>query len=226
MASPTWLTGFIDVPTADHAETLAFWRAVTGYDVSTARGDQGEFVTLLPPAGDPHLRLQRIDSGAAGVHLDLHHPEQEFRLLSSPSGFAYCEVFEELTEPPPPTPWPGGHRSRVDQVCIDVPASRFEDECAFWSERTGWPIVEFPRAPEFRALKRPAGQPIRILLQRLGDEPPQATAHVDISTDDRAAEASRHQELGATVVREHQWWAVLRDPVGREYCLVDRTWRD
>lgn len=226
VVNPTWLTAFVDVPADRHGAALAFWCGVTGYDVSAPRGEHGQFVTLLPATDDPQLRVQRIDYGAAGIHLDLHHPEQEFRVLRSPAGFAYCEVSEPLSEPPAPTSWPGGHRSLVDQVCIDVSASRFEEECTFWSERTGCAILEFPTAPEFRALKRPAGQPIRILLQRVEDERPLATGHFDISTDDRAAEASRHQALGATVVREHQWWTVLRDPVGMDYCLVDRTWRD
>jgi hypothetical protein len=28
--------------------------------------------TLLPPSGDPYLRVQRVASGSGGQHLDLH----------------------------------------------------------------------------------------------------------------------------------------------------------
>jgi hypothetical protein len=224
--SPIWLTGFIDLPAEHYDAGVAFWRAVTGYGISPPRGDQGEFATLIPPDGDPYLRVQRLAEGAPGLHLDLHHPDHEFQVFGSPAGFAYCQVSEALGNRPPPTVWPGGHRSAVDQLCIDIPPSRFDEECAFWAGALGRPLIEFPTAPEFLAVERPPGHPLRILLQRQDDEQPRATAHFDVSTDDRAAEARRHEALGATVVREHEWWTVLRDPVDAEYCLVDRTWRD
>ena len=45
--------------------------------------------------------------------------------------------------------------------------------------------------------------PIWLTAQRLADEQPHATAHLDLSTDDRPAETRRHEQLGAAVVREH-----------------------
>jgi hypothetical protein len=225
--TPNWLSAFIDLPADEYARGLDFWRAVTGYGVSPDEGDHHEYATLLPPDGDPHLRIQRLEEGAARLHLDLHHPDQEFRVLGSPAGLPYCEVSAVRERRARPVTWPGGHRSVVDQVCIDVPPSRWEEECAFWSDRTGWKLVDFPTAPEFRSLHRPPDQPIRILLQRLDDEQPRATAHFDVSTDDPEAERRRHQALGATVVAEHLWWTVLRDPLGSAYCLVGRdptTW--
>ena len=33
-----WLTAFLDLSPEDHEPTLAFWRAVTGYEVSPPRG--------------------------------------------------------------------------------------------------------------------------------------------------------------------------------------------
>ncbi len=224
--SPTWLTAFIDLPADGFDEGLRFWRAATGYGLSEPRGDHAEFATLIPGDGDPFLRVQRLADGGPGVHLDLHHPDLEFEVLASPSGFAYCQVPESQSGRPRPTVWPGGHRSVVDTICLDIPPSRFDEECAFWSDRTGWPLVEIPNAPEFLAVRRPREQPIRILLQRLADEQAQTTAHLDVSTDDREAETRRHEALGASVVRQHQWWTVLRDPTGAEYCLVDRTWPD
>jgi hypothetical protein len=217
---PVWLSVFIDLPAADHARGLAFWRGVTGYEVAPDQGDNNEYATLIPPEGDPHLRVQRLEEGPARVHLDLHHPDQDFRVRGSPAGLPYCEVYAVRERRARPVTWPGGHRSVVDQICIDIPPSRFDEECAFWSDRTGWPLVDLPTAPEFSALDRPREQLLRILLQRLDDEQPHATAHLDVSTDDRGAETRRHRELGATVVREHAWWTVLRDPVGSAYCVV------
>ncbi len=222
MATPTWMTAFIDLPVERYDAGVAFWRGVTGYDLSPPRGEHAEFATLLPPDGDAYLRVQRTGDGSAGLHLDVHHPDQEFRVLRSPAGIAYCEVSEVLSVRPRPATWPGGHRSLVDQVCLDIPPSLFDEECAFWVDRTGWPLADFTSKPEFRAVVRPQDQPIRILLQRLDDEQPSATAHFDIGTNDRAAETSRHEALGATVVRRDDWWTVLRDPTGAAYCITDR----
>ncbi len=45
-------------------------------------------------------------------------------------------------------------------------------------------------------LKPPAGLPVRILLQRLGEERP-ASAHLDLACADIAAVQARHEEHGA-----------------------------
>jgi Glyoxalase-like domain len=67
-----WVTVFFDFPAGSFDQGVAFWRAVTGYGLSAARGADGEFATLLPPSGDAYLRVQRIGEGAGGCHLDLH----------------------------------------------------------------------------------------------------------------------------------------------------------
>jgi Glyoxalase-like domain len=70
-SSIRWVTVFLDFPGATFEPGAAFWRAVTGYGQSAARGADGEFATLLPPSGDPYLRLQRTGGGSGGCHLDL-----------------------------------------------------------------------------------------------------------------------------------------------------------
>ena len=67
-----WVTVFFDLPAGSFEAGVTFWRAVTGYGLSAARGADGEFATLLPPSGDAYLRVQRIREGAGGCHLDLH----------------------------------------------------------------------------------------------------------------------------------------------------------
>ena len=69
---------------------------------------------------------------------------------------------------------------------------------------------------------RPPELPLAFLLQRLGDEQPTATAHLDLSCDDRDAETARQQALGADVVRRTHGWTVMRDPAGRRYCNTGR----
>ena len=216
-----WITAFFDLP-ADRFEAGArFWRGVTGFGLSELRGEHAEFGTLVPEHGDDYLRVQRIQAGPGGVHLDLHVNQQTFALEESPGGLTFCWVDEELSAPPPAATWPGGHRSQVDQVCIDIPADQFDAECAFWAQLTGRELQTGSR-PEFQVLERPADQPLRILLQRLDGPAERVSAHVDLATDDRPAEVARHQSLGASVEQEMPRWTVLRDPAGLTYCVTDR----
>lgn len=219
---PRWLTAFIDLPAERYDDGLEFWAGVTGYSVSQSRGEHDEFATLVPPVGDAYLRVQRVQAGPGGVHLDVHRTGQPFAVRRSPGGFVYCEVSEDLSRRPPLATWPGGHQSVVDQVCLDIGPSSFDRECGFWRDLTGCELHQSTRFEEFRILVRPAGQPIRLLLQRLGEEHPQVTAHLDVFTTDREAETRRHQELGAVVLRRHPYFTVMRDPAGAAYCITPR----
>ena len=62
-----------------------------------------------------------------------------------------------------------------------------------------------------------------FLLQRLGpgaDGP--VRAHLDLGTDDRAAEVERVRVAGAELVDDTRRWAVLRDPAGLPFCVTPR----
>ncbi|MDT3445737.1 MULTISPECIES: VOC family protein [unclassified Pseudofrankia] len=231
--SAVWLTAFLDFPAERFERGVAFWRAVTATTLSPPRGEAGEFATLVPPDGDAFLRVQRLGDGPARVHLDVHRVGQDFAIRRSPGGFVFCEVHEGESARPKPVAWPGGpagsrgdsagsgHTSLVDQVCLDIPAGRFDEECAFWAGQTGWEVRTGSR-PEFRVLARPAGIPLRILLQRLDEPDGPMRAHLDLATTDRAAETRRHQDLGATVHSHGPAWTTLRDPTGLPYCITDR----
>src|SRR5581483_11914549 len=97
----------------------------------------------------------------------------------------------------------------------------FDDEARFWMELTGWERRASDH-PEFDRLIRPAGHPLRILLQRM-DETEPIHAHVDFSCDDVGAEVARHEALGGEVVRRTEGWTTLRDPVGLAYCVTRRV---
>lgn len=238
--TPVWITGFLDFAPHGFEEGLRFWSEATEYDVSPRRGDTGEFATLVPDDGDAFLRVQRLEDGADRMHLDLHveapreaanravaHGATEvadhgYVVLTSPGGFAFCFVPHPGANRPRPTTWPGGHSSLVDQVCLDVPASSYDRESRFWRELTGWEPRSSAVSADFHSLQRPEGHPLRLLLQRLGEESGTTRAHLDWATTDREAETARHVALGARVVDVRQVWTVLADPNGRWYCLTDR----
>ena len=110
----------------------------------------------------------------------------------------------------------------LDQACLDVPVVHHAAEVAFWRDLTGWEWAD-AHEPELSSLRRPAGIPLRLLLQRLGEATGPTRAHADLACVDRAATLARHLAAGADVVRERKEWTVLRDPVGRLYCLTDRS---
>ena len=237
-----WMTAFLDLPLEVADNGVEYWRQVTATTPSAWRGDH-QFVTLRPRDGDAYLRVQATRLGAPGCHLDLHvadvaaageaaegrgarivFTEPGLVVLRSPDGLPFCFVDHDgEARRPAPVRWPSGHHSLLDQLCLDIPPARYEVECAFWAGLTGWQAKSGSR-PEFRYLVRPSGMPLRLLLQRLDDAPLGAstTAHVDLASDDVAAEVSRHEALGATVVRRTEGWVTLRDPAGLEYCVTRR----
>lgn len=233
---PFWLTVFLDLPADRHETGTAFWQRATGYGLSGTRGEHDEFATLVPPAGDAHLKLQRTRADAPAVHLDLHVGDLDaavahataqgaellarpgHAILRSPAGFVLCLVTEPSRHAAPPADW-GTHRSRVDQLTIDVAHDAWAAETAFWSGLTGWAVRTGSR-PEFARLGTPAELPVRVLLQRKDEG---ATGgHVDVATDDRAAEIARLQRHGAARVREGEGWTVIAGPDGSTLCVTDR----
>jgi hypothetical protein len=237
--TPSWLTIFLDLPAEQHEGGARFWQAATGYGLSPSRGAQDEFATLVPPRGDAHLKLQRTDGDRAGVHLDVHVADLDravgdaeargaelvarpgHAILRSPAGFVFCLVPDdgrEAAEATPPTDW-GTHRSRVDQLTVDIAHDDWEAEQAFWSGLTGWPVRR-GSLPEFARLGTPAELPVRILLQRLDEG--ETRGHVDIATDDRDREVTRLESHGADVVRRARGWTVLTGPEGSTLCVTHR----
>jgi hypothetical protein len=238
-AEITWITAFLDT-TGDAADAVeSFWCQVTGYRLAERRGERGEFATLLPDEGDPHLTVQTVGRPVpGGLHLDLHTGDVDalvaraeqlgasscaadgYVVCRSPSGLTFCAVGHPAESIAPPASWPDG-RSKVDQVSIDVPPSRWEEECRFWADLTGWELVA-AGSSEYRRLRRPAGLAVQLLLQRLDDEPVHGVAagHLDLGSDDYLAETERHLALGATEVRRTEHWITLLDPSGRAYCVT------
>lgn len=240
MTSPFWMTAFRDLPSSSFDAGVAFWRGVTGYGLSAFRGDHQEFVTLEPSEGDAFLKAQRILDGPGGLHLDLHVPAPraaadlavglgatevadrgDYVVCRSPGSHVFCFVSHSGGRRPPPAEWEGS-RSLVDQVCLDIPESAYDQECAFWAAVTGWELRASARG-EFSSLVRPPEMPLRILLQRLGESSGPVRAHLDVAAEDRAAEVRRHAGLGAELLAEHEHWTTLRDPTGFAYCVTDRN---
>jgi len=240
VTAPFWISAFLDLPAASFAPATRFWGEVTGYRLSEPRGEHREFGTLVPATGDDFLRVQRVQDGPGGLHLDLHVADPRasaeaakhlgagevadrgYVVMRSPGGFPFCFVTEVAGVRPEPLVHDDGTASMVDQVCLDMPVAAYDEECAFWAAVTGHEHVDVA-SPEFSRLVRPEGQPLQFLLQRLDEPNGRVRGHLDLAADDRAAEVRRHVLLGAALDAEGRGWTVLRDPAGAAYCVTDRN---
>ena len=243
----TWVTVVLDLPPAVHDAGLRFWASATGYALTLDGVVDGAPATLVPPHGDPFLKVLRVGGDGSftrpTVHLDLHvevvdaavaraedvggvvvdRSDDARVAMRSPGGFAFGFVHERRSVRPGATKWPHGHESLLDQVCLDIAPGDFEAEATFWAHLTDWELRQGGR-PEFRHLVRPAELPIRLLLQHRDNDGGPVTGHLDIATDDRPTEVGRHVALGATRLADVPGgrWSVLRDPTGAAYCITDR----
>ena len=80
------------------------------------------------------------------------------------------------------------HYSRLSKIVIDVPPAGHGRELAFWSAAAGQPLTQSDRYPEYHGAALGDQEP-GLLIQRLADGP--ARVHIDIHTDDLAAEVAR-----------------------------------
>ena len=247
----TWITAFLDTTPAHWEVAHTFWTAVTGYGLSPFRGPDRELVTLVPPAGDGYLRMQRLGSGPARVHLDLHVADRRAAaeaavalgareladrghvVMASPGGLPFCFVAPDGSVRPPAARWLMDGAAGGSVAGAGATHASLVDQVALdipaehWeSETRFWSAltgwVAPPSTDEFAPLDRPAGQPLRLLPHRLGEPMGAVRAHLDLATSDRVAETVRHVALGAEVERATDQWTVLRAPDGRLYCLTDR----
>lgn len=233
----TWTTALVDLPAPSFDLAADFWAGVTG-TLRSASPDHGS--VLQPADGDPSVLLRRTGDGSPRVGLQLQVddpagavaeavtlgagevPGGERRTLRSPGGFVFTFTPTSATRRPPVPTWPGGHRSALDQVCLDVAPDRHHAELRFWTDLTGW-SARRQESREFTALLPPVEQPVQLLVQRLDEGDGATTAHLDLGTSSggRDAEVTRHVALGAIVVGPGRGWTVLRDPAGTTYCVTD-----
>jgi predicted enzyme related to lactoylglutathione lyase len=112
---------------------------------------------------------------------------------------------------------PTGHRSRLCAALIDVPATDYGRDVAFWAaalDRNGVPEDDDPDYTTFG--QATAG--VEFMVQSVGGNQPRI--HFDIETDDVDAEVARLEDLGASVIERIESWVVMQDPVGIVFCVV------
>jgi Glyoxalase-like domain len=108
------------------------------------------------------------------------------------------------------------HRSRLAGILIDTPAAQVGTEVDFWSAALGAQSYPAPGEEQYTVLVGAAAGLITV-VQAVDDAP---RYHVDIETDDLAAEVARLTALGAEPVARWQDAHTLRSPGGHLLCVV------
>ena len=88
----------------------------------------------------------------------------------------------------------------------------------FWGAALGRTPYKHPDPvnDRYRDLQGPGGE-VKVMVQSVGHE---SRVHLDIETDDVAAEVARLEALGARrVVQVKSWW-VMEAPTGQRFCVV------
>lgn len=113
------------------------------------------------------------------------------------------------------------HKSKLAGFIIDCQTRDLAGAARFWSHALGMAVEELPGAEgeKYVKLNAPAQQ-LHIEVQSVDHA---SRVHLDIETDDIAAEVARLQKLGAQVVEHVQSWCVMQAPTGQRFCVVDKA---
>ena len=109
------------------------------------------------------------------------------------------------------------HRSRLAGFIVDCRTDDLEQAATFWGAALGLPLQPAAEqsSPKYRKLM--TGDGLNIEVQKVEHE---SRVHLDIETDDIAAEVRRLEALGAKRVASVETWCVMQAPTGQRFCVV------
>jgi len=108
------------------------------------------------------------------------------------------------------------HKSRLGTVIVDCQTDDLGREADFWAAALGGRAEQPNGTDRYIDVNSDPADP-HIILQRV--EHP-SRIHIDIETDDIAAEVKRLEALGATVVEVMERWTVMEAPSKHRFCII------
>jgi hypothetical protein len=108
------------------------------------------------------------------------------------------------------------HRSRLSTLLIDARQDQAEASADFWRAALGVTTSHPPGEPQFTSLHG-AVPGLVTAVQAVDDQP---RYHVDLETDDVAAECARLEALGAVQVSRWLDCHTFRVPGGHLLCVI------
>ena len=110
------------------------------------------------------------------------------------------------------------HRSRLAILLLDLPPEQHAAGRDFWSAAAGHPVQPDVTDEAWSSLGSFADG-FHLEVQRTGEGTPPRW-HVDIETDDVAAEVARLESLGARRLADMGDFWQMTDPAGLVFCVV------
>jgi hypothetical protein len=108
------------------------------------------------------------------------------------------------------------HRSRLAGFIIDCKDTAPDDSARFWSGAFGMKSGGDDGAGY--AVLDAGPRDLHLEVQRVSHE---SRLHLDIETDDQAAEVARLEKLGAKKIAQIKRWTVMEAPTGQRFCVVN-----
>jgi len=110
------------------------------------------------------------------------------------------------------------HHSRLCSIQIDCNTSDIDQAAEFWASALGRSLDAGHAGTRgnYRMLETPPDE-VAVQIQHVDHE---SRVHIDIETDDIAAEVARLEKLGASVFKQLERWVVMQAPTGQRFCVV------
>lgn len=108
------------------------------------------------------------------------------------------------------------HHSRLAGFIIDCKDTAPDDAARFWSAALGM-LSKGDDGHGYAELDT-GDRGLRVEVQNVMHE---SRVHLDIETDNQAAEVARLEKLGATRVGKGPRWVVMQAPTGQRFCVIN-----
>lgn len=110
------------------------------------------------------------------------------------------------------------HKSQLAGFIIDCETDDLDQATKFWAQALGLQ-PETPDNPDESAYRYLETRPeeVHIEVQQVNHP---SRVHLDIETDNIAAEVARLEALGAKRIGEIKRWVVMEAPTGQRFCVV------
>jgi catechol 2,3-dioxygenase-like lactoylglutathione lyase family enzyme len=108
------------------------------------------------------------------------------------------------------------HHSRIAGLSIDCRTDDLEAAARFWAAALGCDIRTGDEPGPYLDLGA-SSTPLTLEVQQVTHD---SRVHLDIATDDVAAEVARLEALGARRHADIHDWVVMEAPTGQRFCVI------
>jgi hypothetical protein len=116
------------------------------------------------------------------------------------------------------------HKSKLAGFIIDCQTGDLDGAADFWGSALGMQVRALPpgEGEIYKKLEDPK-HGLAIEVQKVSHP---SRVHLDIETDDIAAEVRRLEKLGARRIQEIRTWWVMEAPTGQRFCVIRASSKD